>query len=229
MEEINLIAHKNKKSPIAEAYRAIRTNLIFASVNKEERIISITSATPGEGKSTTSSNIAIVMAQADKKVLLIDCDLRKPSLHKKFGLHNKGLTNYIAMDESLEQVMYKEVVPNLDILLSGPVPPNPSELLGSDKMKQILASFQERYDYIFLDMPPILAVTDAAVLSEYIRGTILVIQSGALSKTDLLEAKKRLEQNGMNILGVVVNKVKQTKSNNTHYYYYYYYGEEKLK
>ncbi|SUP44750.1 CpsD/CapB family tyrosine-protein kinase [Veillonella criceti] len=226
MEEITLIAHKDKKSPISEAYRSIRTNLIFASAGKKEKIISITSATPGEGKSTTSSNLAIIMAQAEKRVLLIDCDLRKLSLQKKFNLQNKGLTNYIAMNESLDDVLYVDVVPGLDLLLSGPVPPNPSELLGSKKMEELLKLVEEQYDYIFLDLPPILAVTDAAVLAKYINGTIFVMQAGALGKNEALEAKKRLTQSGVEILGIVLNKVEPTKHSGS---YYYYYGEKDLK
>ena len=203
MDDIKLIVQNNPKSPISETYRAIRTNIQFAGAGKQLKYIAFTSSVPGEGKSTTISNLALTMAQDGKKVLLIDNDLRKPRQHKVFGLLNKGLTNIIAMGLTFDEVVNKDVFPNLDVLTSGPIPPNPSEILGSEKMSDILKEVGEKYDYILLDLPPILAVTDAAK-----------------------EAKKRLEAGHANILGVVLNGVPTEKKGYGYGYYYYDYYDE---
>lgn len=153
-EDIHLITEIDKRSPIAEAYRSIRTNLQFAGAGKELKYISFTSATPREGKSTTISNVAITMGQDGKKVLLIDCDMRKPVQHKIFGLRNIGLSNIIAMGKAFDEVVQKDVYHNVDVLVCGPIPPNPSELLGSKRMQELLDEVKDKYDYILLDMPP---------------------------------------------------------------------------
>ena len=180
MEEIELIVQHDSKSPISEAYRAVRTNLQFAGADKQLKCISFTSSTPSEGKSTTISNIALAMAQDGKKVLLIDADMRKPVQHRIFGLFNKGLSNCIAMNMPLDEAIQPSDHPNLDILASGPVPPNPSELLGSQKMDELLRQVKHIYDYVLVDMPPVLAVTDAAVLSQKVDGIVFVIKSGKI-------------------------------------------------
>lgn len=227
MEEIELIVQTDSKSPISEAYRAVRTNLQFAGAGKQLKCISFTSSTPSEGKSTTISNIALAMAQDDKKVLLIDADMRKPVQHQIFGLFNKGLSNCIAMNMSLEEAIQPSDHPNLDILTSGPVPPNPSELLGSKKMDELLRQVKNTYDYVLVDMPPVLAVTDAAVLSPKVDGIVFVIKSGKISPDEAKLAKNRLEQAGANILGAVLNAVPQRHSGYGYGYgYYYYYDEE---
>ena len=231
MAEIKLITQYDKKSPVSESYRAICTNLQFAGAGQPLKLISFTSATPSEGKSTTISNLAIVMAQDGKKILLMDCDMRKPVQHKLFELPNRGLSNCIATGTELADVIQKNVVPNLDILPSGPVPPNPSELLNSPKMEEILKTVSEEYDYIFLDMPPVLVVTDAAVMASKVDGVIFVLSSGDLSPDDAKRAKTQLQQGGANILGVVLNKVptRQRYGYNYNYYYYYYYDEDHVK
>lgn len=230
MAEIELIAQHDKKSPVSEAYRAIRTNLQFAGAGKPLKLISCTSATPSEGKSTTISNLAIVMAQDGKHVLLMDCDMRKPVQHKSFELPNKGLSNCIAIGTELHDVIQKDVIQNLDILTSGPVPPNPSELLGSEKMEEILETVREEYDYVLLDMPPVLPVTDAAVMASSVDGVILIISAGEVSPEEAKRAKTQLEQGGANILGVILNKVpSQNGYGYNHYYYYYYYDEDHVK
>lgn len=227
MEEIELIVQKDSKSSISEAYRAVRTNLQFAGADKKIKCISFTSSTPSEGKSTTISNIALTMAQDDKKVLLIDADMRKPVQHQIFGLFNKGLSNCIAMNMSLDEAIQPSDHPNLDILASGPVPPNPSELLGSQKMEELLQKVIQIYDYVLIDMPPVLAVTDAAVLSSKVDGVVFVIRSGKISPDEAKLAKSRLEQAGANILGAVLNVVPQRHSGYGYGYgYYYYYDEE---
>lgn len=223
MDDIKLIVQNNPKSPISETYRVIRTNIQFAGAGKQLKYIAFTSSVPGEGKSTTISNLALTMAQDGKKVLLIDNDLRKPMQHKVFGLLNKGLTNIIAMGLTFDEVVNKDVFPNLDVLTSGPIPPNPSEMLGSEKMSDILKEVGEKYDYILLDLPPILAVTDAAIVGHMADGIVLVVRSGITAPE---EAKKRLEAGHANILGVVLNGVPTEKKGYGYGYYYYDYYDE---
>ena len=224
MEEIKLIVENDPKSPIAETYRAIRTNLQFAGAGQDLKYICFTSSVPGEGKSTTISNMALTLAQDGKKVLLVDCDLRKPVQHKIFGIINQGVTNCFA------QVVHPNVFRNLDVLTSGPVPPNPSELLGSQKMDQLLKQAGEAYDYVFIDLPPVLAVTDAALVGNLADGVVLVVRSGLVSPEEVQEAKKRLQAGHANILGVVLNGVpQQHKGYGYGYYYYDYYDENHEK
>lgn len=226
MEDIKLIVQNDPKSPISESYRAIRTNLQFAGAGKQMKYIAFTSSVPGEGKSTTISNIALTMAQDGKKVLLIDNDLRKPRQHKIWGLLNKGLTNMIAMGAPFDEVVQKDVFPNLDVLTSGPIPPNPSELLGSSKMNTILKEIGEPYDYVLLDLPPILAVTDAAIVGNMADGVVLVVRSGLTVPEEAKESKKRLEAGHANILGVVLNGVPTEKRGYGYGYYYYDYYDD---
>ena len=226
MEDIKLIVQNDPKSPISASYRAIRTNLQFAGAGKQMKYIAFTSSVPGEGKSTTISNIALTMAQDGKKVLLIDNDLRKPRQHKIWGLLNKGLTNMIAMGAPFDEVVQKDVFPNLDVLTSGPIPPNPSELLGSSKMNTILKEIGEPYDYVLLDLPPILAVTDAAIVGNMADGVVLVVRSGLTVPEEAKESKKRLEAGHANILGVVLNGVPTEKKGYGYGYYYYDYYDD---
>ncbi|WP_432662612.1 CpsD/CapB family tyrosine-protein kinase [Wukongibacter baidiensis] len=214
-----LISLNNSKSPIWEAYRVLRTNIEFSIFDRNIKVILITSAAPEEGKSTTVSNLAITMAQADKRILLIDADLRKPKLHNTFGLSNiSGLTTSLVMNEKLEHVTKKNVVPGLDIITSGPKPPNPSEILASKAMKELIEQTRESYDKVLLDSPPIGMVTDPAVLSAIADGTILVIDSGKTHIENAQKAKNLLEKVNANILGVVLNKIPVSTKN---YYNYY--------
>ena len=207
IKQINLLAFKDPKSPVAEAYRTIRTNLQFSGVDKEIKVVEVTSAVPNEGKSTVIASLAVVLAQARKKVLLLDCDFRNPTQHKLFGLHNKGLTNYMANGEDYSPFIQHVDQENLDIILSGPVAPNPSEMLMSNKMQDLLDRVRTEYDYILIDTPPIMPVTDAAVLGAKVDGVMIVIASGA-DKPELVQAAKtRLVQGGANILGCILNKV----------------------
>lgn len=227
MAEIDFITHYDSRSPVSEAYRAIRTNLQFAGAGKQLKTLAFMSAVPGEGKSTTVANLAIVMGQDDKHILLIDCDMRKPVIHRRFGLLNRGLSNCFAEDLPLKEVIQADVFPNLDVVTSGPVPPNPAELLGSKKMKALLQEAAEAYDYVFLDMPPVLAVTDAALMSSQVDGTVLILGSGDISPDEGKQAKSLLEKVHANILGVILNKVPQHHKSG--YYYYYYYDEDHHK
>lgn len=227
MAEIDFITHYDSRSPVSEAYRAIRTNLQFAGAGKQLKTLVFTSAVPSEGKSTTVANLAIVMGQDEKHILLIDCDMRKPVIHRRFGLLNRGLSNCFVEDLPLKEVIQADVFPNLDVVTSGPVPPNPAELLGSKKMKALLQEAAEAYDYVFLDMPPVLAVTDAALMSSQVDGTVLVIGSGDISPDEGKQAQSVLEKVHANILGVILNKVPQHHKSG--YYYYYYYDEDHHK
>ena len=227
MAEIDFITHYDSRSPVSEAYRASRTNLDFGGAGKQLNTLVFTSAVPSEGKSTTVANLAIVMGQDDKHILLIDCDMRKPVIHRRFGLLNRGLSNCFAEDLPLKEVIQADVFPNLDVVTSGPVPPNPAELLGSKKMKALLQEAAEAYDYVFLDMPPVLAVTDAALMSSQVDGTVLILGSGDISPDEGKQAKSLLEKVHANILGVILNKVPQHHKSG--YYYYYYYDEDHHK
>ena len=228
MEEVTLIANTDAKSPVSEAYRTIRTNIKFSNIaGKELKTIMLTSATPNEGKSTTISNLGVVMAQAGYNVVVCDCDFRNPTQHKIFKLHNKGLSNCVATGSDVMSIIQATSIPNLHVLTSGPVAPNPSELLGSQNMVDILETLKRHFDYVLVDTPPIMPVTDAAVVSGKVDGTIMVVASGVVSPAIAVEAKTRLEQAGAHILGVVLNKVDVAA--NSHYGYgygyYYYYGK----
>lgn len=230
MRNQRIITHENPKSPIAEAFRTLRTNIQFSSIDKALSSIVITSSGPGEGKSTVSVNTAMTIAQSGKKVLLVDCDLRKPKIHTFFRIHNgQGLTNVLAEGIELREVVYEpEIEDNLHVLTAGPIPPNPSELLGSKRMKEFLKKAETNYHTIILDSPPVGVVTDAAILSTIADGTILVCAVGQAEIEASKMAKSLLEKVNANILGVVLNKVPVTQGGyyKYHYYNYYSYYEE---
>lgn len=227
MEKVNLITYMNPKSPASEAYRILRTNIQFASPDKEIKTILITSSTPDEGKSTTIVNLGIILAQAGKKVLIIDCDLRKPVIHKSFRLANdSGLTNILVSNIESSNVINKTYIENLEILTSGPIPPNPAELLGSKKMKNLLDELTKIYDYILLDTPPIGLVTDSALLAALADGTIFVISSGKVVVEMAKRSKDSLLKVGANILGVVLNRIPKNEKGYYNSYYYKYYDND---
>lgn len=215
-----LISIDEPDSIAAEAYRALRTSIQFASIDKDIKTLVITSTNPGEGKSSVVINLGVVIAQIGKRVLLIDGDLRNPSLYRNLDIDNKeGLSTMFLKNEAMDKYIRQYAVNNLFILPSGPPPPNPSEVLASERMKQFIAQAKEKFDFIVFDSPPLLPVTDAAVLSKICDGTVLVVRS---SKT-VIEAAHRvktiLENLKVNILGVVITDVDQKKE---HYYYYDY-------
>jgi len=221
-EEYQLITHKSPKSPIAEAYRTLRTNLGFTEMDSACRSIMVSSANPNEGKSTVIANLAVVMAQAGNKVILVDCDLRRPIQHKIFGVENyHGFTNSLLQKTDIEEIAYQGLVDNLTVLTSGPIPPNPSEILGSEHTCSLWASLLEKYDYVFIDSPPVLAVADASILSTQVDGVILVVKA-AETRTDMVrEAKEQLKKANARLIGVVLNQVKIDSQDYHHYYYYY--------
>lgn len=228
---VDLIVDKNPKSPVSEAYRTIRTNIEFSSLDKEMRLILITSSGPQEGKSTTSSNLALAMAQSGKKTLLIDCDLRKPTIHKKFKISNRiGLSNLLADGLKLSDVIFC-FGKGMDVLTSGTIPPNPSEMLSSKKMKIFLQEASKVYDRIIIDSPPVNAVTDAQILATVTDGVVLVVGSGITEIDMAKRAKELLSKVKANILGVVLNKTEAMgrKYGKQYYYYYAEDGEKKRR
>ncbi|MEA3321207.1 MAG: CpsD/CapB family tyrosine-protein kinase [Bacillota bacterium] len=216
----HLISDKLPKSPISEQYRTIRTNIQFSSVDNQLRSIMVTSSGPSEGKSTTASNLAVVNAQQGKKVLFVDADLRKPTAHYTFQQDNfRGLTTVLTRQTALSETIQPTRIDNLDIMTSGPIPPNPAELLSSRAMEDLLAAAYHSYDLVIFDTPPVLAVTDAQIIANQCDGTVLVIASGATDKDSAIKAKELLTSAKAKLLGVVLNMKKQKESS-----YYYYYG-----
>jgi capsular exopolysaccharide synthesis family protein len=216
------------KAPVEEAYKTLRTNIQFSSLDQERKILLITSASESEGKSTTAANLAIAMAQAGKSVLLVDCDLRKPSINRKFHLPNtKGLTNILAEGLDYREFSNSVGIPGLDILTSGPKPPNPSELLGSSRMETFINMVSQEFDHVILDAPPVLPVTDAAVMSRLADGVILVISYGETSGESAALAKENLKNVNARIIGAVINNTPAKGVGG--YYSYSYYGETDTK
>jgi capsular exopolysaccharide synthesis family protein len=219
-----IITDINPKSPISEAYRTLRTNVDFSAIDEPLRVIMLTSAGPGEGKSTTAANLAVAYAQSDKKTLLIDADLRKPTLHHTFTRSNRwGLTNIIADQRKEKEVICETDINNLHILTSGPIPPNPSEILASRKMSVLLEELKFTYDMIIIDTPPALAVTDAQIVATKCDGVILVIDSGKVKREVAMKVKSNLEHVKARILGAVLNNIDRKNGES---YYYYYYGKK---
>lgn len=216
----NLIVIDEPKSPRSEEYRILRTNIEFSLVDKEKKIIMVTSSMPAEGKSTTVANMAASLQQLGKKVIVVDCDQRKPTMHKKLGLSNsRGLSDYLAKNEDIQDIIKNTSLEGLDVLTAGTIPPNPSELLASNKMKNCIAQLEEMYDYVILDTPPIGLVTDAQILSKYTDGVLLVVASNQVEKKIVVKSKQILDEINANVIGVVLNKV-ELKSKDIYYYGY---------
>lgn len=219
----NLISNINPRSPFAEAYRTLRTNINFAGLDKPYRTILITSAGPDEGKTTVTSNLGIVMAQANNKVLIIGCDLRRPTLHKNFDLNDTaGVTNVLVNDLDPADLAQETKVPGLYVLTSGPIPPNPAELVGSNRMKTLISRAGEKFDYVLVDSPPVNMVADSIILSTLVDGVIVVIRSASTHIEHAKETREKLEKVGARIIGVVLNKVDMAAGD-----YYYYLGSGK--
>ncbi|WP_082677146.1 CpsD/CapB family tyrosine-protein kinase [Bacillus sp. FJAT-29937] len=208
----------NPKSPISELYRTIRTNIEYSNIDRENRMIMITSSSPGEGKTVTTANLAIVFAQQGKKVLLIDADFRKPKVHEVFKKNNFiGLTTILIKQIPLMEAIKETKINNLYILTSGPITPNPSELLSSKSMGNVLAAIRKEFDFIIIDTPPVLPVTDAQILANQCDGVILVIDHGKTKFEHAEKAKNLLLNVNAKILGAVLNN---TKENYNDYYYF---------
>lgn len=221
-----LVTQTDPKSVISEQFRTLRTNIKFSKPTDELRSILITSTFAGEGKSTISANLACLFAEEGKKVLFIDTDMRKPTVQYTFNLTNTtGTSSVLSKQAAIDEVIRQSEIPNLDIITSGPIPPNPSELLSGPLLKEIIENCKNMYDLIIFDAPPIIAVTDAQIIANIVDGTILVIDSQATDKRATEKACELLEASNANILGAVLNNVKADK--NSSYYYdnsYYRYG-----
>lgn len=216
-----LMVTANSRSPAAEAYRTLRTNLQFAGVDKPIQKVLVTGPTPGCGKSTTLANLGITLAHTGASVLLIDTDLRRPALHRMFKFRNDhGITNILFdSDLSPEMAIYKSLIENLYILSSGPVPPNPSELLAAEKFRHLVEKLAASFDYLLFDSPPVNAVTDAAILSQLVDATIFVVRYGQVKKDEAAHALEQLKKVDANIIGAVMNAA---PTDNGVYYYYEY-------
>jgi non-specific protein-tyrosine kinase len=214
--------------PIIEAYRTLRTNLLVSAVDKPIETLIVTSPVPQDGKSTTAANLGVIMAQAGKSVILVDADLRRSALHKVFRLSNReGLTNVLLQNEPLLDGWLQETgIENLRLLSSGPLPPNPPELLGSQKMRRLLENLTEEADLVIFDSPPMLAVTDATVLSMMADGVLVIADAEKTRRGALKEAVQNLQQAGANVLGAVLNRV-PLRGGEYSYYRYDYYGHRK--
>ncbi|HEX8286390.1 MAG TPA: polysaccharide biosynthesis tyrosine autokinase [Pyrinomonadaceae bacterium] len=216
-----LITLEDRRSPVAEAYRHLRTSLLFSSAGKPPQTILVTSAQPSEGKTTTAINTAITLAQSDADVVIIDCDLRRPRLHSHFKLDNtNGLTNYLSGERNTENLVKPfPGLPRLKIITSGPIPPNPAELLSSNEMKNLLQFLKGNYKHVIIDSPPAISFTDAAILATLVDGVVLVAMAGKSSIHLMRRFKQRLSTLGTRIYGVVLNGI---KANSTDYDYYGY-------
>lgn len=204
-----LITVSEPRSPVSEAYRALRTNLDFASLDQALKTLVVTSAGVGEGKSTTLANLAVVSAQAGRKVVLVDADLRRPTLHQIFGLSNEtGLTTAMRGEAALASPPVQETsVKGLSVLTSGPLPPNPADLMGARRMEDVIGVLVEQADQVIFDTPPVVAVTDAAVLATKVDGVLLVISAGRTRREQARTAVQRLEQVNARLVGTVLTNL----------------------
>jgi len=223
---VEFITHTDARSLMSEAYTSIRTFLLFSTAGKPPKVMMVTSARREEGKTTTSINTAISLTKSDARVLLVDADMRRPRLHKAFKVSNTiGLSSFLSGNEEFSGALIKTTsVPGLDIMTSGPLPPNPAELLGSYRLRELIHALYALYDFVVFDTPPILGLADAAITSTQTEGVILVVRSGETPKEAAQQAKKILENVNAKVLGVVLNGVNESnmKYGNYSYYQYYY-------
>ncbi len=207
MSQPTLVTLADPRSPAAEAFRTLRTNIYFSGLDRSIHTLLVTTVAPVEGKSTTLANLAVAMAQGDQRTILVDADLRRPTLHTLFELNNdKGLTSlFIDAKGPIEPALKDVNVPNLQVLTSGPLPPNPAEVLGSQRMLEIIEALKQRADIVLFDAPPVIAVTDAAVLGRRVDGMVLVVNAGQTRREHAKRAKEQLEKLNIRIVGAVLN------------------------
>ena len=226
--DLNILWDEGQHSMAAESYRTLRTNISLSQVDNPVRTLLVTSCIPREGKSTTVANLGVTFALAQQKVLIIDADLRRPILHRLFGVPNvQGLTHTLSDTIEYDQVFTPTKIPNLWVVTSGIIPPNPSELLGSKKMKLFLERVKQQFDMILLDSPPISSLADASVLGSIVDGVLFIVKVNMANRDLIQKAKDQLETVGANIIGVVLNDVDVKRDGYYKYYYYYnyeYYG-----
>ncbi len=215
------IVEKSPKSVAAEAYRSLKTNIQYSSFDKEYKTIVITSSNPGEGKSTTAGNLALTLAEGEAKVLLVDCDMRKSSMHKNFRITNTyGISDILLQKKKVTEVAYS-YNKNLSIITAGKVPPNPAEMLASKAMTAFLREMKDHFDYIVLDTPPVQAVADAQILSTKVDGTLVVVRAGVTKKDEVQNTVNTLKKVNADIIGTILHAVDNTRNK-----YQYYYGNE---
>ncbi len=212
-----LVVFNDPKSPVSEIYRTIRTNIQFSSFDKELKTITVTSSLEGEGKTTTLANLAVTLAQQNKRVLIVDADLRRPKIHRIFELNNtEGLTELLIEMVKPERFIQETFVENLWVLPTGRIPPNPAELLGSSRMHSILKNLRGKFDYVLVDIPPVNVVTDGLLIANRMDGVVLVCEAGYATIEQVKRAKELLVNAKANILGVVLNNIPLDQTN---YYY----------
>ena len=226
LKNMGIISTLNPTLPVVEAFRTIRSSILYASLDKPMKTIVVTSAMESEGKSSISSNISIIYSMEKKKVILIDLDLRRPTAHKFFGVpNNNGITNILAGGGALDETIIHTEVNNLDILTSGPIPPDPSSLIESQKLRDIINKLKEMYDMVIIDTPPVMAVNDATVVGRIADGILLVIESGRATFSMVDHIKELFTKAGLNTIGIVLNKFKSHETGYYHYYYHRSYGK----
>lgn len=224
-QNIGYLIDEGVENQHAEAYRVLRTNLLFSRKDDKLNSIVVVSAGAGEGKSTTTLNLATVFAQAGQRVLVVDSDLRRPTLHKLLhATNNLGLTNYLLKQNTIEEVIQRTSVPTLDLMASGKLPSSSMNILGSAQMKEMIAELKQRYDYLFFDSPPIMGVSDAAVLASEVDMVIQVIQYRRYPQPMNIRAKQMIEKVGGNLIGIVLNNINMSQDESYYYYSGYYHG-----
>ncbi len=224
-----LLAHNDPKAPISEAFRVLRTNIQFASVDKPLRTLAVTSAGAGSGKSTTVANLGVAIAQSGSKVILIDADMRRPSLHQFFGVSNDtGLSTLLQGQSRLTEVFRKTEVDNLIVIPGGPQPMNPSELLGSDRMREIVDMLQEHCDLVLFDSPSTIVFSDGPMLASWVDAVVMVVSANQAPRGTEVQTRDLLRKAKANILGVIVNRM-QPDMVDSCYYYSHYYSDSALK
>jgi capsular exopolysaccharide synthesis family protein len=228
---INKITLTNKVSePVEEAIRSLRTNIQFCNTDRVVKTICVTSCIPNEGKSTTTINLAISMAEAGKKVLHIDADMRKPRLYKEItSKHNVGLSNFLSGMVELKDAISETNYDNLHLILCGPNPPNPAELLDTERFRLMLTALKDEYDYIVIDTPPLGSMIDAAIVASQTDGTILLIEYNTVDYKKAKMVKEQLEKANARILGVIVNKIPRREYKQNYYYDYDYYYKKNAR
>lgn len=229
--QLEKIVHTNPRSVVAEAFRVIRTSILYSSPDHPPKTILVTSSQPIEGKTTSSSNLALSMHQSNLKTLLVDGDLRKPRLHKMFSVNGNdvGLSTYLVGKEILDNIVVESNIEGLDIIQSGPIPPNPAELLGSKKMKNLLEVLSEKYEHIIIDGAPITGFADSRLLSRLVDGVLLITSVGVTQKNVLKNSIDEIRKVGGRILGTVVNRLDTSRDKYKYNYYYYYTDEKRIE
>ncbi|NOV00228.1 CpsD/CapB family tyrosine-protein kinase [Paenibacillus planticolens] len=204
-----IMMHKNPNSPSSEAYRSLRFNIDCSVFGREAKIVTVTSSSRGEGKTTTAINLAVAYAQTGKKVILVDADLRNPSIHLSLGQDNaRGLTNYLVKQNTLNEIVHQSIIENLSILTSGPLPQNPSGLLASNQMDILLEELRANYDMVIVDTTSVLSLTDAKIMATKCDGTLLIVKFGKMKRGIAKKVKEELLLAKVNLIGVVMNEMK---------------------